>query len=120
MNWKIDRTGCTRIVILTRRYAIKMPNFIDDYRLFLTGLLANLQESRFGKTGWPQLCPVLFSLPFGLLVVMPKLPLLTDGEFEAFDVNAFRDQQEYYVPVEPKSNSFGWFNDRIVAIDYGS
>jgi hypothetical protein len=123
---RIDRTGCTRIVIVTRRYAVKVPNFLGPgprgwrWRSFLLGLLANLQESRFAATGWPELCPIVFRLPLGFLNVMPRVEILSDEEFLAFDAVAFCDKTDYVVPAEHKSNSFGKWNGRIVAIDYGN
>lgn len=118
---KIDRTGCTRIVILTRRYAIKLPNCLDGWpRLFYQGLLANLQEASFSSAGWPELCPVVFALPWGFGVVMPRCQLLTDDEFLALGMPSWVECGDYVVPVEAKSNSFGWLNGRVVAIDYGN
>lgn len=117
---RVDRTGASRIVILTRRYAIKIPNFRDDWpRLFCRGICANMQEVNFAITGWPELCPVLFSLPWGLLLVMPRLRLLTDDEFVEHIPEGWTDRGDYVIPVEMKSNSFGWLDQRPVAIDYG-
>jgi hypothetical protein len=121
---EIIRTGATRIVILTENYAFKIPNFLDGYRLFLHGLLANLQEVKWSafisKTSYYELCPVLWSIPFGLLVVMPRVDLMTEEEFEKFDAEKFCDKPAYSIPVEHKPNSFGWLDGRIVAIDYGN
>lgn len=115
----INRQGCTRIVILTCRLAIKLPN-VCKWRLFLHGLLANMQERAFGATGWLELCPVLWALPGGWLVIMPRAVPLTDDEFLALDVESFAEKPDYRIPVEAKTSSFGWLNGRIVAIDYGS
>ena len=117
---KIDRTGCTRIVILTHHFAFKLPNFLDGFRLFLHGLLANLQESAFGKANYEGLCPVLFAVPFGLLIVMPRARVFTDEEFLAFDYEKFVYRKNYKIPAENKKNSFAWLNGKIVAIDYGN
>lgn len=122
---KIDRTGCSRIVILTKWWAWKIPAFLNSanewsWRTFCQGMLANMQEATFSKAGWPELCPVKFHLPLGLLAVMPKVQLLTDDEFCAIDLKAFIEKEDYYVPVEEKANSFGWLDNRIVAIDYGN
>jgi hypothetical protein len=117
-SFEINRVGCTRIVFLTRKYAFKIPN-VTEYRLLLHGLLANLQECTFSAAQWPELCPVLFSLPLGLLVVMPRVRILTDEEFLAIDIERWIDRGEYVVPVEAKSNSFGWLNGNLVAVDYG-
>lgn len=117
---RVNRQGATRIVVLTRRHAIKIPNVCDGWRLFLSGLLANMQERRVSALGWPELCPVNWSIPGGWVVVMPRAKVLSDGEFFAFDVKGFVEQQDYTLPVETKPNSFGWIDGRIVAIDYGN
>ena len=46
--------GATRFVIITRRRAYKFPRLLS-WRHFLWGLLANMQERQFGRTGWPEL-----------------------------------------------------------------
>jgi hypothetical protein len=104
---------------LTRRWAIKFPR-PTEWRLFLHGLLGNMQERQFSRIGWEELCPVLFSIPGGWMVVMPRAIPLTDEEWEALDTYAFIDKRDGRVPVEEKQSSFGWLNGRIVAIDYGS
>src|SRR5689334_10670858 len=88
----INRQGCTRIVIMTKRYAFKIPNVLEGCRLLYSGLLANLQESCFEAAKWPELCPVVFSLPFGLLIVMPRARVLTKSEFMEFDYETFIDR----------------------------
>jgi len=116
---ELDRTGCTRIVLLTKKFAFKFPNFLNGFRMFLYGLLANDQECIWYTQKYPQLCPILFRLPLGLLVVMKKVRLMTDEEFESFDYDSFVVGEDYYVPCEKKSNSFGWLDDKPVIIDYG-
>lgn len=111
--------GCTRTVWLIGQYAFKFPA-MSEWRLFLLGLLANMQERVFSRAGWPELCPVLWSLPGGWLVVMRRARLMTDEEFEAFDAESWAERGDYTVPVEYKSDSFGWVNGSIVAVDYGN
>jgi len=114
--------GATRAVLLIGGLAVKIPR-PTEWRLFLLGLLANMQERQFARTGWPELCPVLFSLPGGWLVVMPRASILTDEEWDRIayaDIYSFANQQEYAIPVELKSDSFGWLNGRLVAVDYGN
>ncbi len=53
-----------------------------------------------------------FYLPLGILVVMPKVRVLTDDEFWEMDFDAFQNKSDYYVPVEEKANSFGWLNGK--------
>jgi hypothetical protein len=91
------------------------------WRLFLQGLLANMQEREFARAKWPELCPVLFSLPGGWLVVMRRARVMTDDEFAAFDAQAWAAASgQYCVPCELKADSFGWLGGRVVSIDYGN
>lgn len=116
---KMIKYGSTRIVLLIGQYAIKVPTVVE-WRLFLLGLLANLQEVKFSRTQWPKLCPVVFSVPLGILLVMRRATPLSRQEFDDFDFDAFVETDEYVVPVENKLDSFGWLNGRIVAVDYGN
>ena len=113
--------GTTRWVLLTRNYAIKLPTLID-WRLFLLGLLANMNERFFYlsfQKGSPELaqrlCPIVFSAPGGWLVVMRRAQPLDRDDFELCAQINWK-----YIPVERKPDSFGWFEGRIVAIDYGN
>lgn len=118
----LNTRGATRFVILTKRYAIKIPRFwwhrSFRWQTFLYGLLGNMQERDFATAGWPELCPIRWSVPGGWLVVMHRAePLtvdLTDEEYEAFV-----EQDDYRVPVEQKRDGFGLLDGRLVAIDYG-
>ena len=113
--------GATRHVFLVGPYAIKIPQFRYGWKNFLYGLLANLQERTFAKAGWPELCPVAFSLPGGWLVVMQRAEPLTREEWFSFDSLDFceREGREYCIPAERKMDSFGKNDGRIVAVDYG-
>lgn len=121
---KILRTGCTRIVIVTKRFAFKLPNFLDGWSMFLRGLLANLEEAGWSKMLWKNensmgLCPVVFSLKGGFLIVMRKARILTWEEFCEFDYETFT-RTKAPIPVEQKADSFGWLDGEIVAVDYGN
>lgn len=113
------RYGTTRTVILVRDWAFKIPSFVE-WRLFLHGLLANMQERKFARTGWPELCPVLWSLPGGWLVVMRRARPLTRAEFDDLDCEAWLNKADYCVPAEAKMDSFGWLGDKLVVVDYGN
>lgn len=122
-----DHRGLTREVILTRNYAIKLPKLSRGWKLFRHGLRSNAQERDFARLGWQELCPVVFALPGGWLIVMRRARPLTEAEWEAFDAAAFRGgpgehklKQGHRIPVELKKHSFGVLDGRIVAVDYGS
>lgn len=118
--FEINLCGCTRIVILTKNYAFKLPNFIGGWRLFLTGLLCNMQERLFAATGWPELCPVVFSISGGWLIIMRRAKEMAVDEFLDFDSQAWADKGTHVIPCEHKANSFGWLDGKVVCVDYGS
>lgn len=134
LNIKLLDNGVTRIVILVGPWAIKIARFNYSWPNFLRGLLANMQERDFSKTGWPELCPVLFAMWGGFISIMPRCTPLTDDQWNSFDFDGFAEPRDWheerivkgkypeerYVPVENKRCSFGVLNDRIVAVDYGS
>ena len=111
--------GTTRVVVLTGRYAFKLPTYVQ-WNLFLHGLLANMQEATFSKTGWPKLCPVRFHIPGGFLTVMDRAEPLTRDEFFNLNIDEWTENGDYVIPVEAKLDSFGKLNGKIVAVDYGN
>lgn len=116
------KKGACRAVLLTAKYAFKFPRF-NSWQGFLWGLLSNRQEAVFSKTKDPRLCPVLFCLPLGFLVVMPRLLEMTQEEFNILGeekLEAFINQDEMIVPAELKASSFGWMDgDQLMAMYYG-
>lgn len=119
------RKGSTRLVILTNKYAFKLPllRFTGHhrYRNFLIGMLANMREVEFGTNGFDELCPVTFSFPLGILTVMLRAESLNENEFAAIKNNTDNMFKTVSADlVEMKIDSFGILpNGRIVAIDYG-
>jgi len=120
--------GCTRHVLLVGRYAIKIPRLNYGWQLFLKGMLGNIQEVLFSSMNDKRMCPVLFSLPGGFLLVMPRCEAVSVDRFEILDITVFNSEYDYdaqkfircKVPVERKPDSFGIYQNRIVAVDYGS
>ncbi|MBZ9715514.1 hypothetical protein [Deinococcus multiflagellatus] len=110
------RWGATRVVLLLGPWAVKWPN-PATWRSFLQGLLANDQETRFAfaDLGWP-LCPVLWALPGGAVLVQRRARPLTEAEFAALPREAWTDLQDL---VEWKRDSFGVLDGQVVAVDYG-
>lgn len=114
---RIER-GSTRTVLLIGRWAVKCPTF-HSWKLFLTGLLCNIQEVEFSKLNDPRLMPIVFSTWGGFLVVMPRGVLLSPEEFFAIDREWLQTALNE-LPLESKRRNFAWYNGRVVAIDYGS
>lgn len=112
--------GTTRSVILVGRFAFKFPCVVHGWRNFLRGLIANSMERMWWRSGVNDgLCPVLWSLPGGWLVVMPRCDPVVDVA-KVYD--AFIDRGDWVIPAENKDDSFGWLggeDGRLVAVDYG-
>ncbi len=116
-----NRCGVTREVILVGNVAIKLPKITYGWKMFLCGLLANMQEREFSGLSWAELCPVIFSMRGGWLVVMRRAKPLSATEWSSFDAETFCKRPDgSIIPAEFKPNSFGKLNGRIVAIDYGN
>lgn len=116
------KSGATRHVILWGNWAFKIPR-LTGWVHFLNGLLANLQEKAFAPTS-ERLCPVLFSLPGGFLIVQARTEPLTDEQWAALDKRSYRSFTSNrgigFLPVEYKRDSFGNLDGVLVAVDYGS
>jgi len=122
MDIKVKR-GATRVVVLSGNYALKFPS-LYSWRHFLAGLLANIQEYEFSTLKDDRMCPVVFRIWGGWLSVMPRCEKLTQDDFDKLNYKVYRPEHhtegKCKVPVENKFDSFGWYNGKIVAIDYGS
>ena len=115
------RWGSYRVALLIKRWAIKFPR-TNSWPRFQEGLLANRQERKLARNGWPELCPVVFSDPFGLILVMPKARPLTNQEWANLGpfgpIELFTRPTEI-IPGEAKRSSVGVLADgRTVIINY--
>lgn len=115
-------SGITRHVFGIGSYAIKVPR-IDRWTRFLRGLLGNTQEAACGRLGWPELCPVVFALPGGFLVIARRAVACTSADFPVelarrIIESAAVDGRLVGSMVELKYDSWGWLDGRLVAIDY--
>lgn len=113
---EIDRSGANRIVLLTRRYAIKLPR-AGNVRLFLYGLLNNINEAK--SSHQPGRCPVVARLPFGLAIVMPRVVPISRSQWPNTRIDAAELCRSQSICAELKPDSFGWLEDKLVVVDYG-
>ncbi len=115
----IDRRGATRTVIVLRKHVIKIPSF-KSWKLFLHGLLANMQERQISTCNDVVLCPVISSSRMGLFVVMPRCyPVNHRGLFFTELCRLMgKFPREFYLS-DAKPENFGYFKGRLVKIDYG-
>ena len=110
--------GVSRFTVLLGPWAFKFPIILYTWRQFLQGMLANDVEANFTTWGHPYLCPVVFSLPFGLLAVMPRAETLQD-ELPGFLVDD-KQYQQIKDMVEMKPDSWGYVKGKLMAVDYGN
>lgn len=114
---KLNRQGCTRLVIEFRNFVVKVPNFTYSWLHFLCGLVANINEARTWK--WHErkdlLCPILWASWGGWFLVMRKVRVLTIDEYAAANL----EDHFTHFPGDNKANSYGYLDNKIVKIDYG-
>jgi hypothetical protein len=119
------RRGITRTVLLTRRYAIKVPSFRGHCeggfrgRLygFACGILANASERQWHTyEGWDGgVAPVLRSWLGGLVQVYPRCEPLPVNERDEYDGELPTLDPD---PGDDKPDNYGFLNGRIVRLDY--
>lgn len=117
---KIKR-GTTRFVILIGKYAIKFPRIHHKYKghrykMFLRGILANIDEKFWYKSGFEKnkLAKVIFTSPFGLFLIMERAEPLSSGEYDKQQM----EEQFKHLPLDNKIQNFGKVDNRVVLIDY--
>lgn len=136
---KINRKGVTRIVFLTKRYAIKIPNFTCQWSHFLQGIIGNIKErdcyrysffregtpdtgSYFGKytTYSDLLCPVIFCSWGGWILIMRKANTERHMEQYRNSRNGFlyADWINNGYGGDDKPENYGYVDGRLVKVDY--
>ncbi|QKW15395.1 hypothetical protein [Verrucosispora sp. NA02020] len=119
--------GITRTVVLTRRYAVKVPSLRGHAEGGLRGrlaglahgLLANQSERQWsGYEPWVGLvAPVLWSWLGGVVQVYPRcepLPVTCRHEYVGDESLPVLDPD----PGDHKADNYGLLDGRIVRIDY--
>lgn len=128
----VIRHGVTRTVLLTRRYAIKLPSlrpYGDGVAGLLwsicRGILANQSEAVWWNMAEPKmrayLCPVLRSWLGGIINVYPRCePYEVDGATaEKMFTREFSPVELLYPhPGDNKPDNYGWLDGRVVCLDY--
>jgi hypothetical protein len=130
----VIKRGATRIVFVFKRVVIKIPNN-QGYKLFLYGILANLQEKSFSRgCSRDDLAKVKFCSPLGFFLIMEKAEPIkleelweTDWEdadeweqFSNFLHERYKDDDmKDFMLSDSKPSNWGYINGRLVKIDYG-
>jgi hypothetical protein len=111
--------GSQRRTLVIGPVAIKLPRL----RRLRAGLRANREERRIWREGWhrfyPELCPILGWLPFGVALVMPAVEIMSNQEFECYKANG-KLPEHYPDPelYEDKPWDWGLWRGRPVVVDY--
>lgn len=106
--------GVTRSVLITRRWAIKIPRIGRSGRGALwaiaNGVLANLSEREWSHIDG--VCPVVWSL-FGLVNIYPRcVPV---QPLPGFDYRAVAPDLPR---IDARAHNLGRLNGRVVWVDY--
>ena len=122
----IDRSGCTRTVVLLGGFVYKVP-CCYNWESFLRGLLANLRERTWSKSGIARtekmMPPVVWVAPGGWLCIQRRCrPIRHRGLFWvdlAREVALSRVASEFWLD-DVKPENFAWLGTQLVKIDLGS
>ncbi|KAB3419167.1 hypothetical protein F9Z84_06575 [Escherichia coli] len=121
--------GTTRTVFLIGKYAFKIPIFKNGYRAFVRGILGNVAEASISKCCPNYFLPVVWSLPFGLLVVMPRVKPIRKSTwyYRAFMADLFHQNNDNNVEAlaardfcETAWQNYALYKGKPVCIDYGT
>lgn len=119
---KANLSGVTRIVFQFDNFVIKIPKFTHSWSHFLLGLIHNMNENKIWK--WqinpnnldakPELlCPIIYASFGGWFLVMEKA-VVCEWE-EELDYKKWIDAG---FGGDDKPPNYGYFETRIVKIDY--
>lgn len=120
---QVDRKGTTRIVFVFKHFVIKFPSF-SSWKLFLHGLLANIQEGSFTKAMEKQtgLVPVYYFNSLGFCLISKRARLVKHrGLFwvELTRLVVTSELHEDFWLDDVKPENFGFINNQLVKIDLG-
>lgn len=121
----IIKKGATRTVFVFNKFVIKIPNF-QEYKLFLNGLLANLQEKSFSKMNRIDLAKVKYCNKFGFILIMEKAQELDVKNIdwlrfkERLEDKYKNDDMKEFMLSDSKPSNWGYINNKLVKIDYGN
>ena len=118
---EIKRNGCTRIVFLIWKFAIKIPNFTNSHQHFLQGCCANWSERKLNiesKNYKNDLLQDKFSISyfcswFGLIQIQARCE-----ECKHHLTEEQTKEYELLCGTDFKKENFGYYQGRLVCLDY--
>ncbi len=121
---KLDWRGGSRLVILTKNYAIKIPKFTYTWEHFIKGILSNLREIKLyklilkGDKHWIDVAeyfaPIVWSSWGGFIVVMIRADT---SKVKTKDILLLQKMLKYLVN-DLTDDNIGKINNKVVCIDY--
>lgn len=113
------KKGATRYVFLIGKYAIKIP-CLSSWRLFLNGLLSNMQEKAFWDGLHNKFLAKIYYANFmGFILIMERADSVC-SKYDKTLPEFFLKCKKAYLPVDPKADNVGKFNGNKKLIDYGN
>lgn len=140
MSKIINRTGVTRVVFVFKNFVVKVPNFTYSFENFLRGMLSNIHERnswRYNKT-YPDklelICPIIWASWGGWVLVMKRAdvekwlhevrlmpPIENPEDWYCQKVNNDKLYKKWIdagFGGDDKADNYGYFENRLVKIDY--
>ena len=129
MKW--NRRGVTREVFIFKSFVIKIPSYRYSWQHFLCGLLANIKEgqcwryNKFNIEIQHLLCPVIWTSWGGWILIMKKADVegFCDYVRSLPETDNPNDIYKKWFDVglqgDDKADNYGYYNNKIVKIDYG-
>jgi hypothetical protein len=116
--------GATRRVFVFKNFVIKIPN-TQEYRLFLHGLLANLQEKLWSSIDRPDLAKVKFCDKLGLFLIMERAKVIgndvsPDLLIPMLEEKYKDDDMKEFMLSDAKNSNWGYVKGILKKIDYGN
>ncbi|MGL5013975.1 MAG: hypothetical protein ACRC6V_06750 [Bacteroidales bacterium] len=120
---RINLKGSTRIVFIFEKFVIKIPTF-KSWKLFLTGILANLQERQFSKIHNKNLARVVLSDPLGLIIVMERVREIRNRGLFFVELQKICCESDLHLDFwlsDCKPENYGYNNKgKLVKLDFGN
>ena len=108
--------GASRTVLLIGPWAIKIPTLRHGQRMFVLGIYGSIQESEAWRlTRHPNLAPVFWCAPFGLLLIMRRYHQIVTRRLTPEE----RDTLPF-IGIDDNGANVAQDGGRLVLIDYGN
>jgi hypothetical protein len=114
--------GCTRVVLLIGKYAIKFPSFETGYIGFLKGILNSLEECSITK--WNPAVSVsktLYCNCTGLFLIAERAREVKNIDLYKVELERLctlsPDESDFYMD-DARPDNFGYIDGRLVKVDY--